>query len=267
MGIKNHGRGFKYSKKKDNLDMFTSEFSDVPFSNYLNSNWYKKNHYNSWCKVKCELSSKQIAKEAKTKLNNKTISTINICYGQLNYFFTLNLSQDEFVSSLHIASVTCRETHFPDFTKNYDDLSGSELYNQSLPLPHIALRKKIEEVSEPITSLESEVVKLPLFISFENILKTKVASIGFLKRGIDDFIPILVKTEKILKPFLFTYKISENLSNQNKNPYVVKLIDEHLFPIEMLAFIDLSPENLIEEEKQKIFDEINWIDDIDGDWS
>jgi hypothetical protein len=246
MGIKHHGRGFKYSQKMNNLDRFNIEFSESPFSNYLNSNWYKKNQYNSWCQVKYENSCQNSA-----------------CYGQLNYFFTLNITTDDFVSSLYIASVTCRETKLPDFSINYDELSGDKLYGQILPLPHIVLRKDIEGISTPITSYDSN---QPLFICFEKILRTKVGSIGFIKRGLDDFIPILVKTEKTFKPYLFTYVLEQG--KKNKNPHIIKLADESLFPIEMLGLINLDPENLIEEEKQKIFDEIDWIDwNIGQEWN
>ena len=237
MGIKNHGRGFSYSQKENSLEKFNIKFSEEPFNNYLNGNWYKKNHYNSWCKVNCKNS---------------------ICYGQLNYFFSVKITNDYFVSSMHIASVTCRETQLPDFSINYDELSGNQLYDQKLPLPHILLRKVIGTVSEAITSYKAD---LPLFICFESILRTKVASIGFIKRGTDDFIPILVKTEKKLLPYLFAYE--DAIEKKNENPYIVHLNNESKFPIEMIGFIDLSPENLVEKEKKKIFDEIEWIDDVE----
>ena len=159
---------------------------------------------------------------------------------------------------MHIASVTCRETQLPDFSINYDELSGNQLYDQNLPLPHILLRKVIGTDSEAITSYKAD---LPLFICFESILRTKVASIGFIKRGTDDFIPILVKTKKKLLPYLFAYE--DAIGKKNKNPYIVHLNNASKFPIEMIGFIDLSPENLIEKEKKQIFDDIEWIDDVD----
>ena len=86
-GINHYGRCYAYSEK-----MFCNEKeNDMPTNknNYLWENWFQSDQYSSWSKIETDL------------------------YGQLNYFFKPPIKNDRFVSSLYIASVTCRRVHIP----------------------------------------------------------------------------------------------------------------------------------------------------------
>jgi len=247
VGLNFKSRGFGFSQKTKDLDSFENP-SGCLISNHLNECWFKKSQYGSWCKIKL---SKSIKKQSS-------------CYGQLNYFFNLKIRNDKYVSSLKIASVTCRETEFPDFSVNYEDLRGKELYNEKLPLPYICLIKKETDGKGNTTSYNttSYNTNLPLYVSLKKIQKTKVVSMGFVKKGMNEFIPIKCDDNgKLVDPQLFDYNYTDK-GRGTFNPTVARVTDEN-FPIEMLAFIDSMPANLITPEDSKIFREINLIDKLD----
>ena len=88
-----------------------------------------------------------------------------------------------------------------------------------------------------------------------------MASIGFIERGAGKFISIYCSDDKLkelTKPSLLKYSTA---LQGIRPPRVVDQSDEN-FPIEMLAFIDISPENLVLPEEKKIFQDIKWIDDL-----
>lgn len=245
MGIRFKGRGFKYSQKQSDLKEFGNQISGEPLTNYLNSCWFKKTQFNSWCKVQF----------------NEQISGKSNCYAQLNYFFNLNCSRDRLVQSFMLASVTCRVTEFPDFSTDYTNMKGSDYFDglKKLPLPYVSLLNRDSKgYSNEFTSYDK---KYPLFVPFNNILKTKVASIGFIERGAGKFISIYCSDDKLkelTKPSLLKYSTA---LQGIRPPRVVDQSDEN-FPIEILAFIDISPENLVLPEEKKIFQDIQWIDDL-----
>jgi len=248
MGIRFKGRGFKFSQKKSDLKEFRKQTSGEPLTNYLNDCWFKKSQFNSWCKI----SNIHLYKNVSDKSN---------CYAQLNYFFDLNCSRDRFVKSFMLASVTCRVTKFPDFSTDYSKMTGSDIYDglKELPLPYVSLLNPSSKNTDELTSFDKN---YPLFVPLNNILKTKVASIGFIERGVGEFISIYCSEEKVkelTKPSLLKYSIGA--LKGVKAPRVVDQSDEN-FPIEMLAFIDISPENLVLPEEKKIFKDIQWIDDL-----
>jgi len=231
-GKKHHARGFSFSEKMEHINR----------SEIL---WSVRTHNSSWC-----------------KLNN--------CYAQLNYVFSVTLSEDSFASSLQIASVTSRTTRFADFSINYENESGQEVLNEKLPLNHIDLNikkpisanisqnKYQKEMSEYQKYINDEKL-LPLFVLLDEILPTKVASIGFCKRA-NTYIPIHCGTDNMEADY-YSYKVDERTNLPKSNPIIAKLDDKN-FPIQYLGLIDISPENVVQPETQLIFDEIEWMDDI-----
>lgn len=236
-GIRIKGRGFLYSQKtsnkiEDNRKKRKIDQEDVqpvvnPKYEYLKKNWSEKNEYNSWCKLKN-------------------------CYSQINYVFSIDISNDLYVSSLQIASVTSVSTIYPEFQTNPDLISGSKLNEEKLPLNHINLND--------LSVIDD---KLPLFVIFDEILSTKVAVIGFCQRG-NSFFPIDCLLNGNTDESLYKYAVSTaqyKLGKPSNNPIIATFGDDY-FSIDLLGLIDLSPENVIQPEKQEIFNQIDWMDEI-----
>ena len=242
-GTSHYGRGFRFSQKEqlifdknvkkstegiqlqNNTD-YKSNSKYVKYLSYLNDSWYEKDNYSSWC-----------------KLHNY--------YAQLNYFFSINVKTDSYVSSIKIASTSARKTLYPDFSINYQKATGIDIFNETLPINHINLM---------MPNLRDE-YELPKFSLFSDILPTRVASIGFVKRAVD-FIPIdCDRLSNDLPKYLYDYQITYDSKKRLKNPKLAILNDPN-FPIQYLGLIDISPENCIDRETSTIFETIQWMDDI-----
>lgn len=143
-GVKQYGRGFHCSEKSTNV---TNE------NNNIVKNWFYKSHYSSWCKIR------------------------NDVYGQLNFFFSLNIPTDSFVSKLLIASASCRKACIP--------LRQTTIYpSANLEMNYIECKN-------------SKLISDTFFV-FDDILPTRVATIAFkkLKRGLlRYFAPIYTQDE------------------------------------------------------------------------
>jgi hypothetical protein len=142
-------------------------------------------------------------------------------------------------------------------------VSGSDIYNEKLPFPYIEFINQPRKINKSHDKIyEKQMYKynkkvndeklLPLFVTFDEILPTKVASIGFCKRGVT-FIPIDCEMNDNINAAFYQYTTGI--------PIIAKLKDIN-FPIQYLGLLDISPERVIQPENNLIFEEIAWIDKI-----
>ena len=142
-------------------------------------------------------------------------------YAQLNYFFTPScIVTDKFVSEMKIASVTCRRVEIPKYNNNINEIPAIKC---------ISLKRSKNNYQ---TSWYKSDVS---FIDMEMIFPTRVATIGLhkklLKTGTTRYIPINREV------------MSDNTGIIPQGKIII---------IDYLALIDVSPENLLEEETELI---------------
>jgi len=217
-GIKFYCRGFQFSEKVQcdiKLPNDPTPNDPTNVNNNLSENWSNSNQFSAWCKISDDV------------------------YGQLNYFFKPPIPNDNFVRDLHIASVTRRRALVPDYNTtnentvppiNCIDLTEHKINNKMIT------RTGWNHTDEP-------------FIEFNDILPTRVATVGLHKNG-NDIIPI----------YCSQYNTNSQIEDLKKliRENKISSVEGHR-KIDFLGLIDVSPENLVKEEDQRIQDMINRI--------
>ena len=152
-------------------------------------------------------------------------------YGQLNYFLSPNLPTDKMASELLIVSVSCRKVLVPDFS------SGNNNLHLNMNSIHCT----------------SSVRRSPLFLSFDNILPTRVVTIGYQKQNIRN------STLKYFAPIYCSDKAQSDIQAHISKRLVIL---RQNCKITYLGLLDVNPENLIKPESDIMHECVRTMHDI-----
>lgn len=220
------GRGFEYDKNnKKNLD----------------ETFYKKDQFSSWCKIRL----------------NETIEVdkrVKDYYGQANYFFQFQADFDEstfpdyaILKNIKFASVT---TYTYDFHKIVNTSILKNL-NQNDVLSH----SHLNTINIINNSCINNKACNPSFITFDELLPTEVLTFAFIERGL---------SYKAIYPYHDFNSATLEEYVDNKQNFIISLNDEtwQWKNNWYLAFIDGSPENIINRESASIVEDVEYENDF-----
>jgi len=218
--MKLRGRGFQYSKNNDDDNRNNLE------------NFYRNDQYSSWCKIK--------SLKSPIEAHNDT----NEFYGQANYFFQLNIPEfpDYFIlKNRKFASIV---SYTYKFNKILDVMILKNLHeDDTLSHSHLNTINIKNGISENYKDSN------PSFITSDEILSTEVLIFGFIQRGY--LCKVIYPYHDFKSPQLEEYV-------QHKQNFIISLGDEIWQWKEnwYLAFLDGSPENLINKESDSVLEDV-----------
>jgi hypothetical protein len=231
------GRGFEYSENNKNNGEIRNSL------NNLENHFYEKNQYSSWCKIK-------IMEDDKTSPKS--------LYGQANYFFRLPIEFDDkllfpefsILKDINFASVT---TYTNDFNKikNTKTSKASKIFNSLHPSKLNLSNSHLNTINITNGNCNSMKNSNPSFITLDEILPTEVLTFAFIDREVFNY--------KAIYPY---DDYNSTMLDEYVEKFMISLNDEiwHWKTNWYLAFIDGSPENLVEKENKDILEEVEFED-------